>query len=154
RIVKSNSQYGPLTLRIKNGDEVRAVIVPQSKNLEIDDIQIHFIQERPYFLVIDRYKLYMVDMEKKVISPFMQPGLTVEYREDAISGMMDGFRFFDKGNSLVGIVANYGLFCFDVSDLDNPKELQRKAMEPGTGNIAQSDTLKKSRGVTGFYTET
>ena len=84
---------------------------------------------------------------------------------------MDGFRFFDKGNYLLGIAVNYGLFCFDVSDLDNPKELQRYSSQSGdegqpyfflqqqsdgtwNGIIAQSDTLKKSRSVTGFYTET
>lgn len=170
RIVRSNSQYGPLTLRIKNGDEVRIVTAPHSEDLEIYDIQLHFINEHPYFLVIDRYKLFLVDMENESIAPFMQPGLAVEYREDAMSGTMNGFQFFNRGNYLLGIAVNYGVFCFDLTDTGQPAELQRYSSQSsdygqpyfflqqqsdGTWNgiIAQSDTLKKSRSVTGFYTE-
>src|SRR5690606_847179 len=99
------------------------------------------------------------------------PGVDVSYDEDAISGQMNGFQFFDDDSYLLGIAVSYGVFCFNISDLDHPKELLRYSSDFSdrgqpyffleknadgsyNGIVSQSDTTKKSSHVSGFYTET
>lgn len=84
---------------------------------------------------------------------------------------MEGFQFFNDDNYLLGIAVNYGLFCFNIADIDHPKELFRysaKSSDQGqpylfieqnangrwTGIVSQSDTSRKSKSVSGFYTAT
>src|SRR5690606_40968525 len=89
------------------------------------------------------------------------PGQEVEYGDDSISGTVSGFQFFDGDNYLLGIAVSYGVFCFNISDLDEPKELSRYTGHYGdrgqpyffleqnadgsyNGMVSRSDTLKKS----------
>src|SRR5690606_3685431 len=114
---------------------------------------------------------YLVDLENEKISARIQPGLDVEYGDDAISGTVGGFQFFDKDNYLLGIAVSYGVFCFNISDLDHPKELLRYSSDFSdhghpyffleqnadgsyNGIVSWSDTTKKSSHVSNFYTAT
>lgn len=124
-----------------------------------------------FFIVIDRYRVYLVDLQNEKISARIQPGLGVEYGDDSIRGTVNGFQFFDDDNYLLGIAVSYGIFCFNISDLDHPKELPRytghysdrgqpyffleqNADGSYNGIVSRSDTTKKSSHVSNFYTAT
>lgn len=57
----------------------------------------------------DRYQVYLVDLENEKFSAPMQPGMEIDYGNDAISGTLSGFQFFDEDRYLLGTAANYGI---------------------------------------------
>lgn len=171
QILKEHNQYGPVILMIESTNNHRIVMAPDTENLEIDEIMIQFLHGKPFFFLVDRYKSFLIDMEKEAIGPAMQPGINVEYREDAISGIMSGWQFFDGGNYLLGNAMGYGLFCYNIANFKEPKELfryssrssndgqpyfflEQKSNRSWNGIISSSDTLQQSKGITRFYTAT
>lgn len=171
RLLLKDFQYGPLTLRVIEKDTITDILAPMDEypDLEMSRADLIQLHERPFFFVIDRYRVYLVDLENEKISARIQPGLGVEYGDDSISGTVNGFQFFDEDNYLLGIAASYGLFCFNISDLDHPKELLRYSSQSDdqgqpyffleqnpdgyyNGIMSQSDTTKKSTHVSNFYT--
>ena len=173
RMLLKDFQYGPLTLRVIEKDTITDILAPMDEypDLEMsraESIQLH---GRPSFFVIDRYRVYLVDLENEKISVGIQPGLGVAYGDDSISGTVGGFQFFDGDNYLLGIAVSYGIFCFNISDLDHPRELlrytsdfsdhgqpyfflEKNADGSYNGIVSQSDTTKKSNHFSGFYTAT
>lgn len=173
RLLLKNFKYGPLTLRVIEKDTITDVIAPMDEypDLEMSRADLIQLHGRPFFFVIDRYRVYLADLEREKISASIEPGVRVKYGDDSISGTVSGFQFFDEDNYLLGIAVSYGVFCFNISDLDNPKELLRYSSDfsdqgqtyffleqnpDGTcnGMISQSDTTKKSSHVSNFYTAT
>jgi len=178
RLLLKAGKYGPLTLSVYERDSLdynrvnsRNIVAPSSEGLEISEIEVIQLKGRPFFFVKGRYELFLIDLQGEKIAPFIRPGLGVEYGEDAISGTMKGFQFFDEDDYLLGIAVSYGVFCFNISDLDHPKELLRYSSDFSdhgqpyffleknvdgfyNGIMSQSDTAKKSSHVSGFYTAT
>lgn len=161
RLLLKNFKYGPLTLRIIKDDNSRDISAPMDEypDLEMSKTCLVRLHNRPFFLVIDRYRVYLIDLEREEISGIMQPGLGVEYGDDSISGTVSGIRFFDHDQYLIGYAVSYGPFCFNISDLSHPRELQRYTdryedggqpyffleQQPNglwNGFTAQSDTLR------------
>lgn len=173
RMLLKDFQYGPLTLRVIEKDTITDILAPMDEypDLQMSRAELIQLHGRPFFFVIDRYRVYLVDLQNEKISARIQPGLDVEYGDDSISGTVNGFQFFDDDNYLLGIAVSYGVFCFNISDLDRPKELPRYTGHYGdrgqpyffleknadgsyNGMVSRSDTLKKSDYVSGFYTAT
>lgn len=173
RLLLNDFKYGPLTLRVIEKGKTTDIIAPVDEypDLEMSHTRLIQLHGRPFFFVIDRYRVYLVDLENEKVSARIQPGLGVAYGEDAISGQMNGFQFFDGDSYLLGIAVSYGVFCFNISDLDHPKELLRyssdfsdhgqpyffleqNADSTYNGIVSESDTTKKSTHVSGFYTAT
>lgn len=173
RMLLKDFQYGPLTLRVIEKDTITDIIAPidEYPDLEMSRADLIQLHGRPFFFVIDRYRVYLVDLENEKISARIQPGVGVAYGDDAISGTVNGFQFFDNDNYLLGIAVSYGVFCFNISDLDHPKELLRytsdisdkgqpyffleqNADDSYNGLVSRSDTTKKSTHVSNFYTAT
>src|SRR5690606_37597111 len=173
RLLLKDFQYGALTLRIIEKNNITDISAPMDEypDLEMSHTRLIHLHSRPFFFVIDRYRVYLVDLENQKISVRIQPGQEVEYGDDSISGTVSGFQFFDGDNYLLGIAVSYGVFCFNISDLDDPKELSRYTGHYGdrgqpyffleqnadgsyNGMVSRSDTLKKSDYVSNFYTGT
>lgn len=171
RLLPNEGTYGRLTLRIRDDDGMRDQLASPVQYLEISKVEVLRLKGRPFFFVTGRHQLFLVDMEGEKIAPYIRPGVNVAYGDDAISGQMNGFQFFDGGNYLLGIAVSYGVFCFNISDLDHPKELLRYSSDfsdqgqpyffleqnaDGTCNgiVSQSDTTKKSTHISRFYTKT
>jgi len=173
RLLLKDFKYGPLTLRVIEKNNITAITAPMDEypDLEMSHTRLIQLHGRPFFFVIDRYRVYLVDLENEKISAPIQPGLGVAYGDDSISGSVNGFQFFDDDSYLLGIAVSYGVFCFNISDLDHPKELMRYSLDFSdhgqpyffleqnvdssyNGIISQSDTTKKSTHVSGFYTAT
>ena len=173
RMLLKDFQYGPLTLRVIEKDTITDIIAPidEYPDLEMSRVELIQLHGRPFFFVIDRYRVYLVDLQNEKISARIQPGVGVEYGDDSISGTVNGFQFFDNDNYLLGIAVGYGVFCFNISDLAHPKELPRYTGHYGdrgqpyffleqnadgsyNGLVSQSDTTKKSTHVSNFYTAT
>lgn len=173
RLLLKDFKYGPLTLRVFEDGNITDICAPEDSypDLEMSHTRLIQLHSRPFFFVIDRYRVYLVDLEKERISARIEPGLGVAYGDDSISGTVNGFQFFDKDNYLLGIAVSYGVFCFNISDPDHPNELmryssdfsdqgqpyfflERNADGSYNGIVSQSDTTKKSTRVSGFYTET
>lgn len=173
RLLLHDFSYGPLTLRVIEKDKTTDIQAPMDDypDLEMSHTDLIQLQGRPFFLVIDRYRIYLVDLENEKISARIQPGLGVEYGDDSISSTVGGFQFFDQDQYLIGIAVNYGLFCFNISDLAQPKELLRYTGHYGdqgqpyffleqnndgsyNGLVSRSDTLKKSSHISNFYSAT
>lgn len=173
RLLLKDFQYGALTLRIIEKNNITDISAPMDEypDLQMSRAELIQLHGRPFFFVIDRYRVYLVDLQNEKISARIQPGLGVEYGDDSISGTVNGFQFFDDDNYLLGIAVSYGVFCFNISDLDRPKELPRYTGHYGdrgqpyffleknadgsyNGMVSRSDTLKKSDYVSGFYTAT
>lgn len=173
RLLFPDFKYGPLTLRVIEGGTITEVIAPieEYPDLEMSHTRLIELRGRPFFFVTDRYSVYLVDLEIEKISARIQPGLGVEYGDDSISGTVNGFQFFDQDNYLLGIAVGYGLFCFNITDLDQPKELLRYSslfydrgqpylfLEKNLdgsyrGIVSKSDTRKKARYISNFYTAT
>ncbi|HLT89294.1 MAG TPA: hypothetical protein VKZ57_17045, partial [Sphingobacterium sp.] len=127
RMLLKDFQYGPLTLRVIEKDTITDIIAPidEYPDLEMSRVELIQLHGRPFFFVIDRYRVYLVDLPNEKISARIQPDLGVEYGDDSIRGTVNGFQFFDDDNYLLGIAVSYGVFCFNISDLDDPKELLR-----------------------------
>ncbi|SEH99621.1 hypothetical protein SAMN02927937_02622 [Paenimyroides aquimaris] len=173
RLLLKDFKYGSLTLRVIEKDTIRDIPAPMDEypDLEMSRSDLIQLHGHPFFFVIDRYRVYLVDLENEKISARIQPGLGVEYGDDSISGTVSGFQFFDGDNYLLGIAVSYGVFCFNISDLDEPKELSRYTGHYGdrgqpyffleqnadgsyNGMVSRSDTMKKSDYVSNFYTGT
>lgn len=173
RMLLKDFQYGPLTLRVIEKDTITDIIAPidEYPDLEMSRVELIQLHGRPFFFVIDRYRVYLVDLPNEKISARIQPGLGVEYGDDSIRGTVNGFQFFDDDNYLLGIAVSYGVFCFNISDLDDPKELLRYTSDFSdrgqpyffleqnadgsyNGIVSRSDTTKKSSHVSNFYTAT
>lgn len=173
RILLKDFKYGPLTLRVIKKDTITDILAPMDEypDLQMSHADLIKLHGRPFFLVIDRYRVYLVDLENEKISSCIQPGLGVEYGDDSISGTLSSLQFFDEDQYLLGIAVSYGVFCFNISDLDDPKELLRytsgfsdrgqpyfflEENADGTYNgiVSGSDTLKKSNNISSFYTAT
>lgn len=173
RMSLKDFKYGPLTLRVIEQDTITDTLAPMDEypDLQMSHADLIKLRGRPFFFVIDRYRVYLVDLENEKISSRIQPGLGVEYGDDSISGTVNGFQFFDEDNYLLGMAVSYGVFCFNISDLDDPKELLRYTSDvsdrgqpyffleqnaDGTYNgiVSRSDTLKKVRYISNFYTAT
>ncbi|GAB3012148.1 hypothetical protein GCM10027051_13690 [Niabella terrae] len=165
---RGNWQYGPLSLRVEENSGPYEVSAPPDplSDPDMSSAQRMYLQGKPYFLIKDRYQLYLIDLEAKTFAA-LQPGKGLDYGEDAISGTMRGLRFFD--HYLLGNAVSYGLFCFNIQDPAHPRELKRYTAvysnlgQPyffldehpdGTlsGLFAQSDTLNKSTVISQFYT--
>ena len=166
-----SNKYGPLTLRVMEADNITDITAPMDEypDLQLSHTRLIPLRGRPFFFVIDRYRVYLVDLENEKISARIEPGLEVEYGDDSISGAVNGFQFFEQDNYLLGIAVNYGLFCFNITDLDRPKELLRYSSQfddqgqpyffleqnpdgSYNGMVSRSDTLKKARYISNFYT--
>lgn len=173
RALLKDFTYGPLTLRVIEADNITDITAPTDEysDLEIADTRLIQLRDRPFFFVIGRYRVYLVDLENETVSAPIEPGLGIEYGEDAISGTVNGFQFFDQDHYFLGIAANYGLFCFNITDLDHPKELLRYSSQPDdqgqpyffleqnpdgsyNGIVSRSDTLQKASYISNFYTAT
>ena len=162
---------GPLMLRVKEGCAVHNHAAASLRQLDRVDVRLMPVEGKPLLLVRDRYHLILVDTQTEKISAAMRPGVGVAFGDDAISGQMDGIRFFDDDTYLQGVAVSYGVFCFNISDWENPRELRRYSAEADdygqpyffleqeangnyTGFIARSDTTKKSSHISNFYTRT
>jgi len=173
RLLLKDFKYGALTLRIIVEGSIMDICAPKDTypDLEMSHTRLIQLHNRPFFFIIDRYRVYLIDLEQEKISARIEPGQGVEYGDDSMSGTVDGFQFFDQDQYLIGNAVSYGLFCFNISDLDHPKELKRYSsdfsdqgqyyffleQQPNgrwNGLVAQSDTLKKSSYISSFYTET
>lgn len=173
RLLLKDFKYGPLTLRTIEKSNITDICAPMDEypDLEMSETRLIRLHNRPFFFVIDRYRVYLIDLKQEKISVRIEPGQGVEYGDDSISGTVGGFQFFDQGQYLIGTAASYGVFCFDISDMLHPKELKRyssdfsdrgqpyfflKQNADGTydGIISRSDTTKRSTHISNFYTET
>lgn len=162
-----------MTLRVIEKDTITDIIAPidEYPDLEMSRVELIQLHGRPFFFVIDRYRVYLVDLPNEKISARIQPDLGVEYGDDSIRGTVNGFQFFDDDNYLLGIAVSYGVFCFNISDFDDPKELLRYTSDFSdrgqpyffleqnadgsyNGIVSRSDTTKKSSHVSNFYTAT
>lgn len=161
RMLLKDFTYGSLTLRIIKDGNSMDISAPMDEypDLEMSETRLIQLHNRPFFLVKDRYRVYLIDLEQEKISARIEPGQSVEYGDDAISGTIGGFQFFDHDKYLIGYAVSYGPFCFNISDLRHPRELQRYTAQYGdngqpyffleqqanrrwNGFIAQSDTLR------------
>lgn len=162
RLLLKDFKYGALTLRVIEGENMTEICAPMDEypDLEMSETDLIHLRNRPFFFVKDRYRVYLVDLEHERISARIEPGAGVEYGDDSISGTVSGFQFFDHDQYLLGVAVSYGPFCFNISDLDHPKELPRYTSQYGdsgqpyffleqqpdgrwNGLIAQSDTVNK-----------
>src|SRR5690606_15187410 len=92
RMLLKDFQYGPLTLRVIEKDTITDIIAPidEYPDLEMSRVELIQLHGRPFFFVIDRYRVYLVDLQNEKISARIQPGVGVEYGDDSISGTING----------------------------------------------------------------
>lgn len=109
----------------------------QSFYIELDetnDIDLHrfIISNSTQLIVIaGRYSFQILNAETLSISPKIIPGQGQYQGEDAISPLFDAITFFDNDKFLLGNVQAFGVFCIDIADISNPKELiQHKIYSP------------------------
>lgn len=101
----------------------------QSFYIELDetnDIDLHrfIISNSTQLIVIaGRYSFQILNAETLSISPKIIPGQGQYQGEDAISPLFDAITFFDNDKFLLGNVQAFGVFCIDISDISNPKDL-------------------------------
>lgn len=168
---QSDGTAGSPVLRVREGSAVRDYAAASLRQLDTVDVWLDPWVGKPLLLVRDRYHLILVDTQTEAVSAAIRPGVGVAFGDDAISGQMKGLRLFDDDAYLQGVAVGYGVFCFDISDWEHPRELQRYSGEAAdygqpyffldqvadgsyTGFISQSDTTKKSTHISNFYTET
>lgn len=172
RLLLGNYNYGPMTLRILNENGNTDIIGPKDEDFdnEISETRLVFLEGKPFFFVVNRYSVYLIDLKNKKFSARIKAGLKIEFGEDAISGTLAGLQFFDQGKYLLGNSVGYGLFCFNISNIEKPKELIRyssKSKNEGqayffleqnldgsyNGIISNSDTSEKSKSISNLYTK-
>lgn len=164
-----NPTYALPLLRVMEQDTVRDYMLPFQHYMEISKVWYTLDHQVPYFIVQGRYQLFLIDLSREKISQPIIPGLDINYGEDGISGTLSGCQFTSDGSYILGNAVSYGLFCFNIRDLDHPRELLRfssRSNDRGqayffldslggdryTGMISSSDTTKKNTHISNFYT--
>lgn len=96
------------------------------------DLRRFIISNSTKLIVIGgRYSLHILDTEKLLISPKIIPGQGQYQGEDAMSPLFDALTFFDNDKFLLGNVQAFGVFCIDISNIENPKDLiQHRIISP------------------------
>lgn len=89
-------------------------------------------------IIKGRSAFYVYDIERKMLSRKLHPGLDQYEGEDAISGLYSGLILFDNEKFILGNVQGFGVFCYDISNPSNPIELMQY-------------TIKKTGGEQSFY---
>ncbi|MEM1320683.1 MAG: hypothetical protein AAGG75_10535 [Bacteroidota bacterium] len=118
------------------GDSYRILTViatDSCQTLYREALPVNFSPDFPYYLSIDLYEpnhqlvcaqgfdfTYCVDVKNRRVMPQMTPEyLSERISEDAQSGMPQGLLL--RGDYLFGMVEDYGVFAFDISNKEAPK---------------------------------
>lgn len=161
--------HAPIVLRMRKDSVIQDIRLPYFQ--DIDMVKLYNKLPSPYLVIVQRYAFSLFDVKDRVLSPTMVPGRKIDYREDAISGIMDGFLCFDDGRYLLGNAQGYGLFCFDVSEMQRPIELRRYSSQAENngqpyfflgrrkngrwdGLLARSDMDSEIKGINNLYKKT
>jgi len=135
---------------------------------DVDLFQFKELNSENLLLIKNRFAFYLFDFKEFKISKKQIPG---QYEgEDSISGLFDALTLFDNENFLLGNVQGFGIFCFDISNPLQPKEL--KQYTTGTENkgqfyaffpqkkknnfdflIAQTDAESKNKSIERLYSK-
>lgn len=77
---------------------------------------------RNFIIIGSRYSFYILDAcNEKLIGPF-HPKQRSE-TQDSQSGMLYGYKIIDNGQYLLVNVMDFGVFCYNLLDLNCPKEV-------------------------------
>lgn len=112
-----------MTLRILNENGITDIIGPKDEDFdnEISETRLVFLEGKPFFFVVNRYSVYLIDLENKKFSARIKAGLKIEFGEDAISGTLAGLQFFDQGKYLLGNSVAMDCFVLIFQTLKNLK---------------------------------
>src|SRR5690606_23012855 len=118
RLVLEEYNYDPMTLRLLNENVIKDIMGARDEDFynEVSDTRLVFLDGKPFFFVVNRYSVYLIDLENRKFSARIKAGLKIEFGEDAVSGTLAGLQFFDQGKYLLGNSVDYGLFCFNISN--------------------------------------
>lgn len=135
---------------------------------DVDLFQFKELNSKKLLFIKNRYTFYIFDLKEFKISEKQIPGKDQYEGEDAISGLFDALTLFDNEHFLLGNVQGFGVFCFDISNPLQPKELKQFTSEtenkgqfyaffyPKTNQlfdivVAQSDAESYSRNINQMY---
>lgn len=96
-----------------------------------DNIDLYHVVDIPsarWAVIAERYSFHVYDTKTAALSDRLIPAKHQYESEDAITGVLSGFSFFDDERFLFGHVQAYGIFCYVLSDTAPPKELHRFAL--------------------------
>src|SRR5690625_8051715 len=67
RLLLGNYTYGSMTLRILNENGITAIIGPKDEDFdnEITQTRLVFIEGKPFFFLVNRYSVYIMDIDGK-----------------------------------------------------------------------------------------
>ena len=103
-----------------NGDLIKEYELDKSSELFYPDK--YYLGERKFIIVAGRYRFYILNLtNNRLIGP-----LSHAYRgesQDAISGNLGDFQIIDNGQYVLYGVADFGVFCLNLKDLYNPKDV-------------------------------
>src|SRR5690606_5192829 len=92
---------------------------------DVDLFQFKELNSKKLLFIKNRYAFYLFDLKEFKISEKQIPGKDQYEGEDAISGLFDALTLFDNEHFLLGNVQGFGVFCFDISNPLQPKELKQ-----------------------------
>ncbi|HLV46524.1 MAG TPA: hypothetical protein VKY32_05735 [Flavobacterium sp.] len=92
---------------------------------DVDLFQFKELNSKKLLFIKNRYAFYLFDLKDFKISEKQIPGKDQYEGEDAISGLFDALTLFDNEHFLLGNVQGFGVFCFDISNPLQPKELKQ-----------------------------
>ena len=92
---------------------------------DVDLFQFKELNSKKLLFIKNRYAFYLFDLKDFKISEKQIPGKDQYEGEDAISGLFDALTLFDNEHFLLGNVQGFGVFCFDISNPLQPRELKQ-----------------------------
>src|SRR5690606_21671857 len=115
-------------LKVKNNQNVDYFFLDEF--YDVDLFQFEELNSKNLLLIKNRYAFYLFDLKEFNISEKQIPGKDQYEGEDAISGLFGALTLFDNEHFLLGNVQGFGVFCFDISNPLQPKELKQFTTKP------------------------
>lgn len=101
---------------------------PLEDYYDMDLFQFTSLDTDRFLVFKNRYTFYIFDKKDNTVSKKQTP-LRQQYEgEDAISGIMAAFTFFDNEKFLLGNAQSFGIFCYDIQHPTEPIELYQYSL--------------------------
>lgn len=128
-----SSQIASIFLKVKTN--YKSFYYELDETQDVDMHQFIISNSQKLMVIGGRYSFHILDTENLLLSSKIIPGRGQYEGEDAMSPLFDALTYFDNEKFLLGNVQGFGVFCVDISEVSNPKELIQHKMNTSENEL-------------------